>query len=57
MADKMMTLREVATAASHALRSYQYGNASPELAERMANSIDAVMARPEPGTNEMTASG
>jgi hypothetical protein len=27
-------------AAGHALRSYQYGNDSPDLAEEMADSID-----------------
>ncbi len=41
------------TAAVHALRSYQYGNASTELAETIADSCDAVLAKavpqPEPG--------
>lgn len=31
-------------AASHALRSYQYGNSATELAEEMANTIDAALA-------------
>lgn len=33
---------EVLTAAAHALRSYQYGNASPDLAKEIADQIDAV---------------
>ena len=36
---------QLLTAASHALRSYQYHNASPELAEGIANDIDAYLAR------------
>jgi len=32
-------------AASHALRSYQYGNASPELAAEIANKCDAVLEK------------
>ena len=31
-------------AASHALRSYQYGNSASDLAEEMADKIDAVIA-------------
>ena len=31
-------------AASQALRSYQYGNGSPELAESIADKIDAALA-------------
>ena len=31
---------KVVTAATHALRSYQYGNSSTELAEGMANKLD-----------------
>jgi histidinol-phosphate/aromatic aminotransferase/cobyric acid decarboxylase-like protein len=30
-------------AASHALRSYQYGNSATDLAQEMADSIDAVI--------------
>ena len=37
-------LTETLRAASHALRSYQYGNSSEELAEEMADKIDAVIA-------------
>ena len=36
-------LRGVAIAASHALRSYLYGNSSTELAESIADAIDAAM--------------
>lgn len=38
---------QLLTAASHALRSYQYHNASPELAEGIADDIDAYLARSE----------
>lgn len=38
------------TAASHALRSYQYGNASPELAESVADSCDEALAALGSGT-------
>jgi hypothetical protein len=31
-------------AASHALRSYQYGNGSPELSAEIADAIDAAVA-------------
>jgi len=39
----MADLRELLTAAVHALRSYQYGNASTELAEEMADHIDEAL--------------
>jgi hypothetical protein len=35
-------------AASHASRSYQYGNASPDLAEEIANDADATIAKVKP---------
>ncbi|MCY1215358.1 hypothetical protein D9M69_118990 [compost metagenome] len=35
--------RTLLTAASHALRSYQYGNAAPDLAESIAGRIDAAL--------------
>jgi hypothetical protein len=35
--------RKLLEAASHALRSYQYGNASEELAEEMADCIDEAL--------------
>lgn len=35
-----MTTTELLIAANHALRSYQYGNASPDLAEEVADKID-----------------
>lgn len=38
---------QLLTAASHALRSYQYHNASPVLAEGIADDIDAYLARSE----------
>lgn len=34
-------------AAAHALRSYQYGNASPDLAEEVAEHIEALLAKRE----------
>ena len=37
-------------AASHALRSYEYGNAAPELAKEMADAIDRFLATGEPET-------
>jgi hypothetical protein len=33
---------------SHALRSYQYGNSAPDLAEGIADQIDAFLALVEP---------
>lgn len=36
--------RDLLTAASNALRSYQYGNAAPDLAESIADRIDAAMS-------------
>lgn len=38
-------LLKVAKAASHALRSYEYGNASSELAKEVADAIDEVTRR------------
>jgi hypothetical protein len=38
-----MTAREALQAASHALRSYQYGNASPDLAAEIADACDAAL--------------
>ncbi|WP_202966745.1 hypothetical protein [Cupriavidus sp. IDO] len=37
-------VRKLLTAASHALRSYQYGNAAPDLAESIADRIDVAMS-------------
>jgi len=37
-------------AASHALRSYQYGNSATDLAEDVANRCDAALAAPVRGT-------
>ena len=35
----------VATAAVHALRSYQYGNASPDLAQTVADKLTAAIQK------------
>ena len=43
------TLREALEAASHALRSYQYGNASTELAKAIADKCDAALSRATKG--------
>jgi chromosome segregation ATPase len=40
-------LREKVTACVHALRSYQYGNSSTELAEEVADAADATLAQLE----------
>lgn len=37
-------MREALTAASHALRSYQYGNSATDLAQEIADSCDAALA-------------
>lgn len=37
-------LLDACKAASHALKSYQYGNASPDLAKEMAEYCDAAIA-------------
>lgn len=39
----MRQLEQVASAALHALRSYQFGNAAPELAENCANALEQVL--------------
>jgi hypothetical protein len=38
-------LRELARAAVHALRSYQYGNSSPDLAKECADELEALLAQ------------
>lgn len=38
-------LRKVLLSASHALKSYAYGNASPDLATRIADRIDALLIK------------
>ena len=47
-----MTSTDLLRAAKHALRSYQYGNAAPDLAASVADRIDAALelvdAPPEP---------
>jgi len=45
--EQLAEARKVMTAAGHALRSYQYGNSSTELAEEMADAIDAATAPPQ----------
>lgn len=37
-------MREILTSAQHALRSYQYGNVSPDLAESVADAIGKVLS-------------
>jgi hypothetical protein len=44
MAERISALQKLLKAASHALRSYQYGNSATELAEEMANTVDAALA-------------
>ena len=41
----MTDLIKAATAALEALRSYQYGNSSPELAEEVANALENALDR------------
>lgn len=40
----MPDLRKVAEAASHALRSYQYGNSAEDLAREVADALDEALA-------------
>jgi hypothetical protein len=42
-------LKGVLAAAGQALRSYQYGNASTELAEEIADAVDAAIAKAKEG--------
>lgn len=44
--------KRLLVAASHALRSYQYGNAATELAAEMADAIDRFLKTDEPQTIE-----
>ena len=44
MSPAVAELLKVAEAASHALRSYQYGNSSPELAEEMVDALEVAIA-------------
>ena len=39
----MTELIKIATAALEALRSYQYGNSSPELAKEMADALESAL--------------
>lgn len=41
-------------AAIHALRSYQAGNDSPDLAEEIADKLASILARPSATTNTTT---
>jgi hypothetical protein len=41
---EMRKYRETLQAASHGLRSYQYGNIATDLAEEMADTIDALLS-------------
>ena len=47
--EQLAEARKVMTAAGHALRSYQYGNSSTDLAQEMADAIDAIIAPPPEG--------
>jgi hypothetical protein len=38
-------IKQVLLACFHALKSYQYGNASPDLAEKMADAADKMIKR------------
>jgi hypothetical protein len=40
-----LSLREAAEAALHALRSYQYGNTAPDLAEGCADVLEAALKK------------
>ncbi|WP_234053656.1 MULTISPECIES: hypothetical protein [unclassified Xanthobacter] len=44
LASKMEQLEKATRGAGHALRSYQHGNASTELAEAVANECEIVLA-------------
>lgn len=44
---RAVEMEKALRAASHALRSYQYGNDAPGLAEDVAANIDAIIARLE----------
>lgn len=41
--DEIVALQNLLGAAGHALRSYQYHNASPDLAEEIANEIERAL--------------
>ncbi len=41
--DSLAQAKKLLTAAAHALRSYQYGNHSPDLAAEIAGAIDAFL--------------
>lgn len=45
-------MKEALKAASHALRSYQYGNASTELAKAIADKCDAALSRATKGGDD-----
>jgi hypothetical protein len=43
-ASRLIKLARLLTGASHALRSYQYGNSATDLAKGVADAIDAALA-------------
>ncbi len=47
---ELMEARRLLSAAAHALRSYQFGNAATETAKDMADAIDKFLATGEPQT-------
>lgn len=55
MADEIERLRKALTAASHALRSYQYGNGATDLAQDVADKCDAALTSTPPPTSSASA--
>jgi len=49
---ELIEARRLLAAASHALRSYQYGNSATELAAEIADAIDNFLETGEPQTLE-----
>ena len=45
---RVAALEKLLVSAAHALRSYQYGNSATDLAEEVADALDAAL-RPPPG--------
>ena len=49
---RVASLEKMLTAASHALRSYQFGNASTELAQSVADAADAALLAALPASTQ-----
>lgn len=45
-----MNQLKLLTASYHALRSYQYGNSSPDLARELADELEKYLGNPSAGT-------